>query len=285
MSYYSFVGAKGCNGVTTTCLALLAAGLKLGEEIIMVEYDRAGCELAIKLGESSNPGLATLLASLGSTGKVSDIRQHCQYSSSGLPVVFGMSSLESFDAVLDMTEKLALFFQQASETLLIDLGRFGGVNLGTEHIFSNSEAVIIVARPNPVGISFLRACVTNFRKYEIDPVVLLIGDKPYRSNEIQTALSVKVLGTLPIDVKTAQDLNYNGKIKFNSSLLRAASEIFGKLGDLYVKSKLPKAESKHLKPQSNGNTYYLEHPSFGLSRLEKEILNKSAILSTKEPHD
>ena len=103
-------GAKGSPGATTLAVALARRAGELGRAALLAEADPAGADLAARLGQSPDPGLATLAATLR-RGASLDLTEHLQHlPGTGAPAALlagpGLALASSLEAVHESLEWL-----------------------------------------------------------------------------------------------------------------------------------------------------------------------------------
>lgn len=234
MTVITFGSVRGAPGVTSA--ALLVAGAIEGA--VLAEADLAGSVLAIRYRLGREPGLTTL-AAVRSTD-TDEWMAHAQ-SAGGVPVLVGPDSPESSEALWrGAGARLAVTLRSLDvATVVVDAGRLGA---GTS-ILEASDLVVLIVRPTAehlVTLShrlpFLRRTARSARVG-----VVLVGDGPYRSEDIASSLEVEVIGDLPDDPHAASVLVEGGsQASFSRTrLARAAAALSTDLARCLRDHRLP----------------------------------------------
>jgi len=204
VSVLSLVSAHGSPGVTTTALAL-AATWPEHRRCLLVEADLCGGVISARYGVGDAPGVASLAAA-ARRGDLNDevVFEHVQRLPGGLPVLVGPPSPDESHAVFrDIAGDLARWTAAQPDTdVIVDGGRITGRAPSITPLL-RAGVVLVVTRPTveqlrPAGIR-----VEAFRASGVDSSVVLVGDKPYRSDEVASSLRCPVAGTIVWDPRTA----------------------------------------------------------------------------------
>jgi hypothetical protein len=201
MSLVTLAAAKASPGVTTAAVAL-AAVWPAEREVLVVEADPGGGDLAARFDLASEPGLVSLAAARRSNSAA--VTAHAQPLPGGLAVVAGPPGAEQATAALGLmpTELLAGLDELGATDVLADAGRLdpGSPALGWVRA---ARLVVLVARPTLAELQHLAYRVTAIREACRALGLVLIGGGPYQPQEVAEALGIEVLGTLPVDPRGA----------------------------------------------------------------------------------
>ena len=236
MTLVAFGSLKGSPGVTTAALAL-AAGWDPGRAVLLAECDPAGGDLAGWFTLPEQPGLVSWAAASRHAGSPSEVWEHTQPLPGGLPVLAGPASAEQARAALSVLTggPLAALSSRTDIDVLADLGRLDRAS-PAKAIFELAGLLVLAVRPVLGQLHHLPAQLEALRTASRQLAVLLIGEGPYRVEEVAQTLEVEVLGQLPADPAGAALLGHaagSARALGRSPLIRAArpltEEIIGRL--------------------------------------------------------
>ena len=203
MTIVTLGSVRGAPGVTTTAL-LLAGAI---EGAVLVEADLAGSTLAVRYDLGREPGLTTLAAARSDDSQ--EWRSHAQ-DAGGVPVLIGPDDPDTSETLWQGTgHRLLAHLRQADAALVLaDAGRLDpGFPL-----LAASDLIVVLVRPigeHLVTLSHRLPALRRGRARQL--AVVLVGDGPYRSDEIRTSLEVDVVGELPFDDRAARMLVEGGR--------------------------------------------------------------------------
>jgi MinD-like ATPase involved in chromosome partitioning or flagellar assembly len=232
MSLVALAAAKASPGVTTTTVAL-AAAWPAERQVLVVEADPAGGDLAAWFGLAVEPGLVSLAAARRAAASV---QEHAQPLPGGLPVLPGPPGAEQATAALGQlpAELLAGLDGLDGTDVLADLGRLDPGSAAAP-VLRAARLLVLVTRPTLAELQHLAHRVAALREASRALGVVLVGDGPYRPAEVARALAVEVLGTLPLD-RHGADLLAGAAAGMpglrRTRLLRAARTLAGRLADV-----------------------------------------------------
>jgi MinD-like ATPase involved in chromosome partitioning or flagellar assembly len=240
MSLIGLCSAHGSPGVTVTALAL-AATWPEERRCLLIEADPFGGVIGPRYGLSDTPGLSSLAAVARSGFDETTVRRHVQELPGGVAVMVGPASAEEAHAVLrDVAGPLAAWCAtQDGLDVVIDCGRTSPAS-PTVEILARADAVMMLVRPT---IDQLRPAAHRAAALEAAGAtvsMLLVGDRPYGSDEVASTLSVRVEGVVAWDPRTA-DVLAGGRDAVRdlrrSPLVRSAATVAGKLASASPNSK------------------------------------------------
>ena len=220
MNLVTIGSVRGSPGVTTT--AQLLAGVL--EDALLVEADLAGGVLAIRYGLGREPGLTTLAAAR--TSEPDAWRAHAQ-SAGGVPVLVGPDSPDTSESLWrSVGPRLSRTLRSCdAPTVVADVGRLGA----TSPLVSESDLVLLLVRPIAEHLVALSHRVAHLRE-PTGPgrvAVILVGDGPYRPNDVAGPLDVEVAGQLPDDQRAASMLVVGGRPRTGFARTRLARAAAG----------------------------------------------------------
>ena len=192
-------GVKHAPGATT--LALTLAGLA-GDGALVVEADPQGGDIAARSGLPLDPGLLTLAAAArrGLTPQLLDA--HTQQLASGAAALLAPSSPNHAHAALaGLRAPLASLFANRAGVTVIDVGRWDPRSGAIEAALS-ADVALLLFRPTVGGVEHVRTrleLVSGIRT-----VLVAVGDQPYGSSEISTALGGGAVHVIADDQRAAE---------------------------------------------------------------------------------
>lgn len=197
MKIVTLGSVRGAPGVTTTAL-LMASTFDDG---VVVEADLDGGTLAVRYGLGREPGLTTLAASGAGNGR--DWRAHAQ-EAAGVPVLVGPDApATSASLWRSAGERISKELVKADGVAIVDAGRVRAL----VPVLTSSDVVAVLVRPIAEHLVALSHRLPTLQQATEDRVrVVLVGDGPYRTEDIEGPLDVRVLGRLPDDRDAAEVL-------------------------------------------------------------------------------
>lgn len=215
MRLVTFASLRGAPGVTTTAL-LVASAL---EDAVVVEADLDGGVLAARYGLGREPGLTTLAADSDH-----DVRNHAQ-DAGGVPVVVAPETPTTCASIWRTAgDRITRNLQAGTGTSIIDAGRLRAPS----PIVAASDQLVVVVQPVAEQLVALAHTLAPTRAAIAGELVVLIaGDGPYRSEQIESELGVRVIGAVPNDHVAAEALRTGGsRVRLTRSrLVRAAAGV------------------------------------------------------------
>lgn len=200
--------AHGSPGVTTT-LELLASALPERTRVpVVVEADDAGGVLAARHVMPVSPGMATLAEALRRAESPS-ILDHAQQLPSGIAIVPLTPALSAARTQLRTAgAALGPYLESLPEMVFADLG---AVAPGTtvEHVIERASVMLWFVRPVREEITLLHRRLQEVSASEHASIVV-VGTEPYGAEQIEEALELPVMHTIPFDRKGANALQLGG---------------------------------------------------------------------------
>ncbi|MEW6470656.1 MAG: hypothetical protein AB1679_00090 [Actinomycetota bacterium] len=207
MTLMALTSIKHAPGVTTAALAM-ATAWSADHEVVVVEADPAGGDLAARLGLPFEPGLVSLAAA-ARHGAASGAVGHAQLQAMpcGGSVLVGPGSAEQAVAALRELRAGALAgLAGRGDLVVVDCGRWSPGS-PTQPLISAADLVLVVTRPTVEGVVHLRSRMAALRREAGDRVaILLVGERPYRAADIDEAVGLRVAGVLADDPRAATAL-------------------------------------------------------------------------------
>ena len=197
------VGAVRSCGVTTLTLAL-AATWPSSRRVLLAELDPAGGTLAATSGWPPEPGLVSLAAAARRGSDPELVWEHCHELADGTAVLAGPGSADQARSALGMLTGLLPRLGELDADVLVDCGRLAGAS--PNPVLSDADRVVLAARPRLVDLHALASFLETYPGLRQDPCLVLVGDGPYRDQEVAEALGVEVAARLPWDPDAATSL-------------------------------------------------------------------------------
>jgi hypothetical protein len=194
--------APGTPGCTTTCLALAAATPPQYRPMV-AELDCSGGDIAAWAELGEQPGWSTAVAS--GDRSLAGLVPHVQRLASGvLTVVAPSRPTEATVVVREASARFVPLLAGLSDSVVFaDCGRAA---TDVPHAATQAALTVVVVRqhtmsaPVTVGrIDKATGLVARLRDQGVGVVAVVVGDGPYRPNEIAAHLGVDLVGVLPDD--------------------------------------------------------------------------------------
>lgn len=229
MTTVALLSVRGSPGVTTTSL-LLASVL---DGAPLVEADLSGGVVAVRYQLGREPGLTTLAAANPRTPD--GWREHAQ-DAGGVPVLVGPDAPDSSESLWRTAgDRLAGILGRIEPWVVMDCGR---VNRMTPAV-RDASVVAILVRPVAEHLVGLTHALPSIRRTAVGEIVIvLVGDGPYRANEIQPTFDVPIVAELPDDPRAAALLEGGGSRSMlsRSRLARSVVGLRERLDSLALES-------------------------------------------------
>lgn len=244
MSVIAFASAKSSPGVTTALVAL-AAGWPQEREILVVEADPAGGDIAPRFDLSTDPGLVTLAAAGRRQLSPDTLWNHVQTlpGKRAAQVLVAPASAEQTQAALSAVRgRLAEVLGRLQDRdVLVDCGRLDPGSPAFE-LMGAADLAVLVVRPVLSQVHHLHARVTSLPS--TTPTCLVtIGDSPYSPLDVAGTVRMQLAGSLAHDGRAAAVLageGGGGRDLARSRLLRSATGLAeGLLAGLTARRPVP----------------------------------------------
>lgn len=204
MTTIALCSAKGSPGVSTLA-CVLGAVWPSQPRVLVAECDPSGGDLAPRFGLSTRHGITSFALARRHGSPGDSIDEHVQRLPGGLEVLVAPVGTDPATALDNELASLSWPIFAESLNVLIDCGRFVSGAPGQRLILAESDHVVVVARPDPSGVSHLRWVIER-----INPIrnsgrveVLLAGEGTFSSTQVSRALGAEVLDVIPEDRKAA----------------------------------------------------------------------------------
>jgi len=245
--------AKGSPGVTTTALALAAAGAlppaaavgptpttaPPAARPLLVELDPAGGDLDCWCGPCGEPGLLGAVTDVRSPTSSERIGRHSVEVAPGVNAVLAPTTAASMSAALQSVgESFAETLAGHAGTTIVDLGRWvSPTPAHADRLVRAATAVMVVCRSALASVEHARELVAGLQATSPRVVAVIVGgDRPYPADEVSAAIRAPVAGVLPWDPKGVRALVDHGVSRawIRSPLSTAASEMANSLRQLGI---------------------------------------------------
>jgi MinD-like ATPase involved in chromosome partitioning or flagellar assembly len=196
---------KGAPGVST--LACVVGAVWPSERrIVVAECDPSGNDLAARFGLSPRVGMTSLVLA----------HRHAEYSEAtfdaqmqmlpgGLEVLVGPVSA---DAASSLDRELAVagpgIFREGVD-VMVDCGRLLCDAPGQQEVLKGADHVVVVTCPDAAGLAHALWTLEVVQKLTINGgcSFVVVGPSPFQAREMEHALRARLLGTIPLDEKSA----------------------------------------------------------------------------------
>jgi len=195
----TYGSVKGSPGTTTWTLAMAARWPQPGPAPVVVELDAAGGDLGSRWHIHDEPGLAGLV--LGARHQpLGDGTEYVQRLPVGVDVVVAPPGDAAAATVAEFAARGPAVVRELAATrpVLADLGRLDPHTPLLSYL-DKADELHLVARPVPDQLRHLRARVPLLTGRCPLVRLVLVGDGPYRPDEIATYLDLPVAAVVPWD--------------------------------------------------------------------------------------
>lgn len=207
MSVVAFASAKASPGVTTTVLAV-GHVWPAQRDVVAVEADPAGGDLAARHGVAVHPGLASLAAAGRRALSPELVANHIQQVG-GLPVLVAPPTATPTRAALEVLGRhLGPTLARMEADVLVDLGRLDAGSPALP-LARGADLVVVVSRPTVVELPRVTARVGELAAEGCQVALVLVGEVSpahrdrYPAGEVADVVEAPVLGTLADDPQAA----------------------------------------------------------------------------------
>ena len=239
MSLVGLCSAHGSPGVTTTAL-VFAATWPEHRRCLLVEADPFGGVLGARYGLGDTPGLPSLAAVARHGLDEEAVWRNVQQLPGGVGVLVGPASAEEAHAVLaDVAGVLADWCTtQTDVDVIVDCGRIGPSSPVVE-MLTRADTVMVLARPSLDQLRPAAHRLSALKTSGVEASLLLVGDKPYGSDEVAVTLNTDVAGVIAWDPRTAAVLTgARGAVRdlHRSPLVRSTATLTSRLASSLSRS-------------------------------------------------
>jgi Flp pilus assembly CpaE family ATPase len=228
------VSAKGSPGVTTAAAALAAAGVAASGRALLAELDPSGGSVQVLASGPAAWGLIDAAGRLRRETGAEPVRDNLTELPPGVSALLAPTAGHSAESVIASTDRWLASLRAAAPDVVVDGGRWEA-SQPTSHRIAGADLVGLVCRPTVGGIETARLALERLRAAARAPVVVVVvGRKPYRPEEIAGHLDVPLGGTLAWDPRGVGALWVGGATGSwrRSALAKSARVTGARLADL-----------------------------------------------------
>lgn len=228
------LGSVRSCGVTTAA-TLLAALWPKDRQVLLAELDPAGGTLAARAGWAAEPNLVSLAAASRHEANPGVIWQHCHSLPDGAPVLAAPPSPEQARTALAIVVR-KVDFNALDGDVLADCGRLTSTPESTS-VMDSAELMLLFTRPQLSDLCAVTEWLSTNRRADDRLSLVLSGRGPYTAPEIEDALGVHVIGTLPDDPSAAEAVaatSISSRLLSHAPVVRAARSLAAVLVDRLV---------------------------------------------------
>lgn len=227
---------KGAPGSTFVAINIAAAMATKNRQVVLVDLDLHGGDLAAYLGLDPRSGLHPLMRLEGKHPGLDTILGEAQ-KRAGVACIPGFPSAETSD--LEMFTSVFETLHRCEQIVIADVGR---ITPATAPIVSKAGGVLLVVRPDVVGVYAARRCIDTLKQAseEEPPLAAVVNGWEWKRSgdlaETVDALSIPVAGTIPFDRAEAHRALTNQRPLRKGKVMRAfrpmAAELFAALEEV-----------------------------------------------------
>lgn len=234
MTLIALASVKGSPGVTTAATALAACWPE-GRQVLLVEADPFGGDLAPRYAMVPTGGLSSLFAAARRTLAPEDVWDHVDRLPGGLPVLFGLGGMHQAIANEKAWPIVADALCALDADVVADVGRLlpnlGG---GVRDVVARADALVVLCSSTLEAIVHLREALPGLAAELRGRGLLVVptGAAQFSAADIGRTLAVEVLPPLPDDQRAAAALANRRSVKRleRTRLLRWATDTVRALG-------------------------------------------------------
>lgn len=227
MSTVVVCSAKGAPGVSTAALALAMTWPETGRPVCLVEADVSGGSSAARWDLGYEPGLLSL-AGAGRRGVDVDLLLRHSQQLAGVHLLCGPASAEQArSAVSTIGGHLAALGSAGAVDLIVDVGRLWATSPALD-LARSAALSLVVTRSSLSQVQHVPSLTRLLTEQRAAPMLMSIGDEPYRATDIASFAEIPLLGVLAADDRGADALCGGGgseRLMRRSPLLRSARAI------------------------------------------------------------
>jgi MinD-like ATPase involved in chromosome partitioning or flagellar assembly len=186
----------------TTLTCALGAVWPAERQVLLAECDPSGGDLALRFGLNTRRGMASLvLAQRQGPAQDPSFDSHTQCLPGGLEVLPGPVGADSAIALDHEIAKAAGTVLPRERDSLVDCGRLGPAAPGQRRILEESDAVVLVARPEASALGNARWALERLKDLERaeHTSMVLVGRGQFSISEVSGALGVEIIEIVPDD--------------------------------------------------------------------------------------
>jgi len=201
MTVASFLSVKGAPGVTTLC-CLVGATWPADRQVMVVECDPSGGDIAARFGLSSRCGWPTLATSARRDVGSTTILPHLQQLPGGLEVLVGTRFPDLPLAQSAEASLLSRIWSAPDDPwdALVDLGRLRQGDEESLAWLDRSDSVVVVTGADAASVVQVRERAPALCSRCEDRLgLVVVGSGPHPGVEIEAFTGIHLLGELPFD--------------------------------------------------------------------------------------
>jgi len=230
----ALASVKGSPGVTTAATAL-AASWPEGRQVLLVEADPFGGDLAPRYAMAPTGGLSSLFAAARRTLVPEDVWDHVDHLPGGLPVLFGLGGMHQAVANEKAWPIVAGALSALNADVVIDVGRLlPNLAGGVRDVLTRADALVVLCQSTLEAIVHLREALPGLAGELRGRSLLVVpaGAAQFSAADIGRTLQVEVLAPMPEDPGAAAALANRRSVKRleRTRLLRWADDTVRALG-------------------------------------------------------
>jgi len=204
MTIVAFASIKGAPGMTTLA-CLVGATWPEGRNVMVVECDPSGGDLAARFRLSSRIGWPSLISADRRSEPGTLIESHLQQLPGGLEVLVGPTGREASETDRAMVTILAAATSTSEGTwdVLVDLGRLLPGDSKAADWLDVSDVVVIGLRSDAASVIQVRERTPNLSHWADRLALVVVGAHSHSSAELEEFTGIPVLGEIPFDPQAA----------------------------------------------------------------------------------
>jgi hypothetical protein len=175
----------------------LAISTPKNDQVMLVDADPDGGDLAPVLGTPASPGLVTLAAATRHRFSTGELERHLQLAAPGVPLLAAPSSAEQASASL-MSLGRSFAESLASSNTIADVGRWKPGSAAAD-LVREASATVLVVHPTVAGVSHARFQFEDLATRCPRVVVACRGERPYSAEEVAAAIGCASTIAIPAD--------------------------------------------------------------------------------------
>jgi hypothetical protein len=229
MSVIFLANTKDSPGATSFGLALSYV-LSKEYSVGFCEADFTGGEIALLSGLSSKPGMVTLAAGLLSNADSSSalIEENLQRFPLGFDVVLAPLAMEFSMLIERAFNKVISLLKSDKRLWIADLGRFDFRWFRCAEFFEKGTLIVLVCKNDAVSLVSFKEVIKNLKQEGLNIVLVVTGNGPYSSKEIQEAFGLNYVFLIHSDLKELAALK-SGQLSIRKNSLKKVQEIANSL--------------------------------------------------------
>jgi MinD-like ATPase involved in chromosome partitioning or flagellar assembly len=195
---------KHSPGVTTFALALTHAVAERTNQIVLVDADPAGGDVAAYVGMPTEPGLVTLAAACRHPDVHLDLNPHARPIPNGGSAVVAPGTPSHAAAALRAIATRMSDAGGTDDVAVIDCGRLA-TSSPTLPMIGGAVWLVVLVRPTVAGVSAVVAQAAWLRSLGAANTGLVVqGERPNDAAAVERATGLPVVAVAPMDVRGAE---------------------------------------------------------------------------------